>query len=70
MPLNAHDASVAVFVRGLTSLKTLLTKGEAHASATEIDPRELLDAQLARGCTTWSLKLIGSERAQSSRSTA
>lgn len=47
MPLNAHDLSVAVFVRGLTNLKSLLTKGEAHASASGMDPAELLDARLA-----------------------
>jgi hypothetical protein len=47
MPLNAQDASVAVFVRGLTSLKTLLTKGEGHAAASGRDPAELIDAQLA-----------------------
>jgi uncharacterized protein len=49
MPVNAHDASVAVFVRGLTSLKVLLTKGEAHADATGLPPSELLGADLAPG---------------------
>ena len=49
MPLNAHDASVVVFVRGLTSLKVLLTKGEAHAAAAGIDPADLLGAELAPG---------------------
>jgi hypothetical protein len=49
MPLDAHDASVAVFVRGLTSLKSLLMKGEAHASVGGTDPAELLRAQLAPG---------------------
>ena len=47
MPVNARDASVAVFVRGLTQLKALLTKGEAHASERAMDPGELLHAQLA-----------------------
>jgi uncharacterized protein len=49
MPLNAHEASVRVFVRGLTSLKVLLTKGEAHATATGFAPAELLGAELAPG---------------------
>jgi hypothetical protein len=49
MPLNAHDASVVLFVRGLTSLKVLLTKGEAHAAAAGIDPADLLGAELAPG---------------------
>ncbi len=30
--LQAVDVSAAVFVRGLTNLKTLLTKGEAHGT--------------------------------------
>jgi hypothetical protein len=47
MPLNAEDASVAVFVRSLSSLKALLTKGEAHAAASGRDPADLIDAQLA-----------------------
>jgi uncharacterized protein len=49
MPLNVHDASVGVFVRGLTSLKVILTKGEAHAAATGLAPAELLGAELAPG---------------------
>jgi hypothetical protein len=49
MPLNAQDASVVVFVRGLTSLKVLLAKGEAHAAAAGVDPAELLGAELAPG---------------------
>jgi hypothetical protein len=49
MPLNACDLSVAVFVRGLTNLRALLMKGEAHCSASALDPAYLLDAQLAPG---------------------
>ncbi len=45
--LKAFDLSVGVFVRGLTSLRGQLTKGEAHASATGMDPGSLLHAQLA-----------------------
>ena len=40
--IKTFDASVGLFVRGLTNLKVLLTKGEAHASS-----RSLLDARLA-----------------------
>lgn len=47
MPLDARDASLAVFVRGLTSLKTLLTKAEKHASANGVDAAELITARLA-----------------------
>lgn len=47
--MNALDASVAVFVRGLANLKALLTKGEAHAAATNLDPLELLHTELAPG---------------------
>jgi hypothetical protein len=47
MPLSAYDASVALLVRGLRSVKTLLKKAEAHAAANNLDLRELLDARLA-----------------------
>jgi len=47
MPLSAYDASVALFVRGLRSVKTLLKKAEAHAAAGNLEARELLDARLA-----------------------
>lgn len=40
--IKTLDASVGLFVRGLTNLDALLIKGEAHAS-----PRSLLDARLA-----------------------
>lgn len=33
MSLNAYDLSAGLFVRGLTNLKTQLTKAEAHATA-------------------------------------
>jgi len=58
MPLNVHDASVGVFVRGLTSLKVLLTKGEAHATATGLAPAELLCDELAPGSDV-PLSLLG-----------
>ncbi len=45
--MKAFDVSVAVFERGLTNLKALLMKAEAHASATGTDPGSLLNAQLA-----------------------
>jgi hypothetical protein len=48
MTLTAHEVSVGVFVRGLASLKSVLTKGEAHASAHAMDPAELIDARLAQ----------------------
>jgi hypothetical protein len=45
--MNAFDLSVTMFVRGLTNLKALLRKGEAHALAGGTDPGALLAAQLA-----------------------
>jgi len=57
MPLNVHDASVGVFVRGLTSLKVLLTKGEAHATSAGIDPADLLGAELAPGMYNLSVQV-------------
>lgn len=43
---NAYDLSAGVFVRGLTNLKTQLTKAEDHVAATGIGEAALLDAQL------------------------
>ena len=48
--MNAHDLSAGVFVRGLTNLRTQLTKAESHAAAGGRDEATLLDAQLARDC--------------------
>ncbi len=45
--MKAFDVSVAVFVRGLTNLKALLTKGESHALSRGTDPAALLGARLA-----------------------
>lgn len=47
MTLTAHEVSVALFLRGLTQLKVMLAKGEAHVSATGMDPAALLGARLA-----------------------
>ena len=45
--LKAIDVSAAVFVRGLTNLKTILRKAEAFAEERGIAPSALLDAHLA-----------------------
>lgn len=47
MSLNTYDLSAGLFIRGLTNLKTQLTKGEAHAAASGIGEAALLDARLA-----------------------
>jgi hypothetical protein len=47
MSLNAYDLSAGVFVRGLTNLKTQLTKAEEHAAISGNGEAALLDAQLA-----------------------
>ena len=47
MSLNAYDLSAGVFVRGLTNLKTQLTKAEDHAAASGSGEAALLDARLA-----------------------
>src|SRR5690348_15149796 len=47
MPITAYDASIALFIRGLTSLKALLSKAEQQASERGISAAELLDARLA-----------------------
>ena len=45
--MKAFDWSIGVFVRGLTNLKVVLTKGEAHALARDVVPDALLNARLA-----------------------
>jgi len=45
--MKAFDVSVGIFARGLTNLKVLLTKGEAHAASRGIEPGSLLRAHLA-----------------------
>ncbi len=47
MSLTAYDISAGVFVRGLTNLKTQLTKAVEHAAATGTSEAALLDARLA-----------------------
>lgn len=44
---NAYNLSAGVFVRGLTNLKTQLTKAEDHAAASGSGEAALLDASLA-----------------------
>lgn len=46
MAISMYQASVPVFVRGLSSLKTVLTKGAAHAAAKKIDESVFLNARL------------------------
>ncbi|RKH41034.1 DUF1993 domain-containing protein [Corallococcus sp. AB050B] len=47
MSLNAYELSAGLFVRGLTNLKTQLTKAEEHAAASGGGESALLDARLA-----------------------
>jgi hypothetical protein len=46
MTLSMYQASVPVFTRMLTNLKTILEKGAAHAQAKKIDEAVLLNARL------------------------
>ena len=46
MSLSVHEQSAGVFVRGLTNVKALLTKAEAHVAASGSGEAELLEAQL------------------------
>ncbi|OZI77619.1 DUF1993 domain-containing protein [Bordetella genomosp. 12] len=47
MPISIYQASVPVFVRGLSTLATLLDKADAHAQAQGLDPATLVQARLA-----------------------
>jgi hypothetical protein len=55
--MKAFDLSVGVFVRGLTNLEVLLTKGEAHASSRGVDPGSLLTARLADDMHTLAVQV-------------
>lgn len=46
MSVSMYDVSVPAFARGLSSLKTILAKGAAHAAAKKIDEGVLLNARL------------------------
>ena len=47
MPLSAYDLSAGLFIRGLSNVKTLLTKAEAQIADEGSDEAALLAAQLA-----------------------
>ena len=47
MTLSMYQASVPVFLRGLESLSTILSKAAAHAEAKKIDPAVFITARLA-----------------------
>lgn len=46
MTLSMYQASVPVFARGLSGLKTILSKGAAHAAAKKIDESVFINARL------------------------
>ena len=46
MTITIHQASVPVFVQGLTGLKGVLAKAAAHVEAKKLDPDSLLKARL------------------------
>ena len=46
MSLNSYDASIRVFIRGLTNLKGQLIKAEAHAAASGGNAAALVEARL------------------------
>lgn len=54
--MNAHDVSVAVFARGLATLKAIARKAEAHAAATGADPQALLGAKLAEDMHSFAIQ--------------
>ncbi|KAF2182103.1 hypothetical protein K469DRAFT_713192 [Zopfia rhizophila CBS 207.26] len=46
MPLSLYTVAVPPMIRGLKNLSAVLTKGENHALANNIDPQTYLDARL------------------------
>ena len=57
MSLSMYDASVTVFLHNLKQLSHLLDKGLAHATATGIDPAELVNAKLAEDMRPLSFQI-------------
>lgn len=47
MSFSIYDITVPAFLRGFANLSAILTKAEAHAAATGLDPKIYLDARLA-----------------------
>jgi hypothetical protein len=47
MPISMYQASVPVFIHGLSVLTHLLQQGEAHARETGTDPASVVEARLA-----------------------
>ena len=46
MTMSMYEASVPTFIHTLTSLKTILEKGAAHAESKKIDPAVLVQTRL------------------------
>ena len=46
MSISMYQASVPVFVRGLTNMKGIIDKAAAHAAAHKLEPAALLNARL------------------------
>ncbi|KAF6240228.1 hypothetical protein HO173_001839 [Letharia columbiana] len=46
MPLSLYDITVPVFIRGLTNLSAILSKGSTYADAQNLPPAHLLEARL------------------------
>jgi len=47
MSISMYQASLPVMIRGLTNLKAILGKAEAHAAAKQIEPTVFTNARLA-----------------------
>ena len=47
MTLSMYQASVPVFIQGLTNLSAILTKAENYATAKKIEPSVLINSRLA-----------------------
>ena len=46
MTVSVYEASIPTFIHTLTSLKTILEKGAAHAESKKIDPAVLVQSRL------------------------
>ena len=65
MTISMYKVSGPAFTRGLSSLRTVLTKGAAHAAAKKIDESVFLDA--GRSPRTSAAGAAGDHRNQLAR---
>lgn len=60
MPLSLYEITIPVFIRGLTNLSAILSKGSTYADAQNLPPAHLLEARLIEdmGSLTYQVQRV------------